>query len=48
MKGDNSELRRHDILSDELQCYDNPAQAWRDNPERWQGLNWDCRNKIRY
>ena len=44
----NSELRRHDIFSDELQCYDNPAQALRDNPERWQGLNWDCRNKIRY
>ena len=44
----NSELRRHDIFSDELEHYDNPAQAWRDNPERWQGLNWDCRNKIRY
>lgn len=44
----NSELRRQDILIDELDRFDHPGQAWRDNPERWQGLNWDCRNKIRY
>lgn len=44
----NSALRRHDIFTEELHHFDHPAQAWRDNPERWQGQNWDCRHKIKY